>query len=250
MTQVLINLAVNARDAMPRGGVLTIRTRIEDDAGGRAVVLEFKDTGTGIDEEVKTHIFEPFFTTKEPGKGTGLGLANVYGIVKQSGGLITCQSEVGKGASFFIRLPMAEGVASDTVEHAGVKEGNSKGTEKILLVEDDKNVRTITRMILERAGYSVRVASNGEEALRLWGIMGNDIDLVISDVVMPVIRGTEMARRIRQLTPKMRFLFMSGDADEGQGASRLGEDDSLLQKPAKPEALLSEVRKVLDGRKQ
>ena len=248
MSQVLINLAVNARDAMPNGGRLTIRTRTEDNTGGHDVILEVRDTGVGMDAEIQTHIFEPFFTTKQVGKGTGLGLANAYGIVKQSGGVIKCTSEVGKGASFFIRLPLVEGAQTESGEPGGVKAGN-KGTERILLVEDDENVRAITKMILEGAGYSVQVAVNGEEALGLWRSIGNDIDLVISDIVMPVIRGPEMARRIRQHSPNMRFFFMSGYADEGQGALRLSEEDSVLQKPATPEKFLSEVRKTLDGRK-
>ena len=246
MTQVLLNLAVNARDAMPNGGRLSIETRIEDGQGGRSIVLEVRDTGIGMDPETQSHVFEPFFTTKEPGKGTGLGLANVYGIVKQSEGTITCASEIGKGTRFLIRLPTAEGAQTVSDERAGIQTG-IRGTEKILLVEDDENVRTVTRMILEAAGYSVQVAGNGEEALEIWSTRKGEINLVVSDIVMPFMRGPEMARRIRQYTPKMRFLFLSGYNDRDQSDLQLGADALFLQKPAKPDMLLSAIRRVLEG---
>jgi PAS domain S-box-containing protein len=245
MTQVLLNLAVNSRDAMPNGGKLTIETRREESPRGvGAILMDVCDTGIGMDDETQSHIFEPFFTTKEPGKGTGLGLANVHGIVKQSGGTIACSSAVGKGTRFLIRLPAAEGPQTVSGE-ATRAHTETKGTGRILLVEDDANVRTITKMILEEAGYGVQVASNGEEALRIWATMGEEIDLVVSDIVMPAMRGTEMAQRIRQITPKTRFLLMSGYDDDGDPQS--GPLDAFLQKPAAPEVLLSAVRKVLDG---
>jgi two-component system, cell cycle sensor histidine kinase and response regulator CckA len=245
MTQVLLNLAVNSRDAMPNGGKLTIETRTEEGLEGvRSIVLEVRDTGFGMDQETQSHIFEPFFTTKEEGKGTGLGLANVYGIVKQSEGTIACASAVGKGTRFLISLPAAEATQTAPGEPTRTRT-KAKGTEKILLVEDDENVRTITKMILEEAGYSVQIVPNGEEALRIWSAIGEDIDIVVSDVVMPVMRGTEMAQQIRQITPKTRFLFMSGYNDHGD--PQLGSVDAFLQKPANPEVLLSAVRKVLDG---
>lgn len=248
MTQVLLNLAVNARDAMPKGGVITIETRTEAGPAGRGVLLEVRDTGIGMDKEVQSHIFEPFFTTKEKGKGTGLGLANVYGIVKQSGGAVTCTSEVEKGTRFIIRLPLAEQEQAATGPPTDIQEGIG-GTESILLVEDDEDVRTITKMILEEAGYSVQVAVNGEEALKIWQEKRGEIDLVLSDLVMPVMRGPEMARRIRQFDARTKFIFMSGWSDQARSDPQLtGEGDSFLQKPLTPEILLATVRAMLDRR--
>src|SRR5581483_9791363 len=254
--QVLVNLVVNARDAMPTGGSLTIETaNIELDsnyagkrigvAPGRYVMLAISDTGTGMNEAVRARIFDPFFTTKEKGKGTGLGLSTVYGIVKQSGGNVWVYSEEGRGTTFKVYLP-----ALETAEQTEAIEAETEirpGSETILLLEDEDMVRTLTRQILESAGYAVMEASRGEEAIDLAQRNGG-IDLLLTDVVMPEMSGKEVADHIFAVRPSLKILFMSGYTDEAivhHGV--LDENVEFIQKPFTLAALTKKVRDVLDS---
>ncbi len=256
--QVLMNLAINARDAMPGGGKLTIETRnIELDeayshghAGvtpGRYVMLAVSDTGCGMSEEVRAHLFEPFFTTKEQGKGTGLGLATVYGIVKQSGGHIEVYTEVGHGTTFKIYLPRTEQAAFQPVKsHLGLRPA-LRDAETILLVEDDPGVRALTRSALQTAGYTVLEAANGADALALVGRHPGSIHLLLADVIMPQMGGRELAQRLAASHPELRVLYLSGytpDAVVRHGV--LEPDAAFLQKPFTVKALTRKVREVLD----
>jgi two-component system, cell cycle sensor histidine kinase and response regulator CckA len=257
--QVVMNLAVNARDAMPEGGELTVRTRNVDldeaftrehpgSVPGQYVMLEVTDTGTGIDPEIQAQIFEPFFTTKDRDKGTGLGLATVYGVVKQSNGYITVESEKGKGASFKIYLPRES--------HAmAMKCGNGpgpltlRGSETILLVEDAEPLRKLAQMFLRDNGYQVLTAANGSEALQAAAQSTGPIHLLLTDVVMPGINGRVLAERLTLSQPAMRVLYMSGYTDSiiaGHGI--LEEGLYLLHKPFTEDKLLRQVRAVLDTR--
>ena len=256
LEQVIMNLAVNARDAMPQGGRLLIETangRFDQGhpdksmpmPAGRWVVLSVTDTGTGMDEATRVRIFEPFFTTKEPGKGTGLGLSTVYGIVKQSGGFISVSSEVGVGTRFEIFLPPVSGV-SDVVDSAAPPQGPATGTETILLVEDEEPVRALARRCLEESGYRVLVASRSSEAEEVAGKFAGTIHLLLTDVVMPGDSGAELARRLATSRPAMRVLYMSGYTDDAvvrHGV--LAEEAAYLQKPFTPTGLLLKVRQVL-----
>jgi PAS domain S-box-containing protein len=254
--QVLMNLAVNARDAMPRNGTLTIETaNVELDETycrthaeakpGHYVMLAVSDTGCGMDEHVKARIFEPFFTTKEQGQGTGLGLATVYGIVKQSDGQIEVYSEVGKGTTLKIYLPeTAETPARDA--HM-IKTIEPRGTETILLVEDEEDVRTLAAEILASKGYDVLLAGDGVEALSVCTKRKGKIDLIITDVVMPKMNGPEMAEKALGLRPGIRVLFMSGYTDGAIGSNGvLSSGTNYLQKPFTPSSLARKVREVLE----
>jgi CheY-like chemotaxis protein len=255
--QVLVNLVVNARDAMPTGGHLTIETanfeiapeyaiKHVDVHPGKYVALKVSDTGTGMDEETKAHIFEPFFTTKEKGKGTGLGLSTVYGIVKQSGGNIWVYSEPGRGTSFKVYLPQTED-ATETYERPIIETAPSGGSETILVVEDEDVVRGLTREILEGAGYKVLAASGGPEALRLCEETDDPIHLLLTDVVMPETSGREVAEQLTLLRPEISVLFMSGYTDAAivhHGV--LDSTVEFIQKPFNPRALVEKVREVLD----
>jgi PAS domain S-box-containing protein len=255
--QVVMNLVVNARDAMPRGGTLTVETTTVDlDAGyadehvtvkpGKYVMLAVSDTGVGIDSVAQAHIFEPFYTTKGAGRGTGLGLSTVYGIVKQSGGYIWVYSEVNHGTTFKLYLPCVE--ESVSRESGATKDGEvPHGTETILLVEDEDAVRELAKTVLESRGYAVVEAMSAEEAEKLANGRDKKIDLLLTDVVMPAMSGRELARRISAQRPQTRVLFMSGYTDNviAQG-SVLEAGVSFLQKPFSPRALAAKVREVLD----
>ncbi len=254
--QVLINLAVNARDAMPGGGWLTVetanRTLAPDDPtghpdlpAGRYVRVSVTDTGHGMTDEVKGRIFEPFFTTKEQGKGTGLGLATVYGIVRQAGGQVTVYSEVGVGTTFHLLFPL---VGAATEAAAAAAERPSGGTETVLLVEDEAGVRDITRRILEMFGYTVLAAENGTAALRLLGEHHGPIHLLLTDVVMPEMNGRQLVAAVRGVSPHLRVLYMSGYTDDAVVRNGiLTAADHFLQKPFTPLALAAKVRAVLDA---
>lgn len=255
--QIIMNLVVNARDAMPSGGKVTIETAnvfLDDEYArehlatepGQYVMLAVSDTGTGMDAETQARIFEPFFTTKELEKGTGLGLSTVYGIVKQSGGFIWVYSEPGHGTTFRIYFPRVD--AEKTTEAKPVDEAAQHGSETILVVEDEDVVRKLAREILEDAGYEVLVADKGEEAIRQCLEHPQEIHLLLSDVVMPGAGGKEIAERLIPLRPGMKVLFMSGYTDEAivhHGV--LDSDVKFIQKPFSPAALARKVREVLDS---
>jgi PAS domain S-box-containing protein len=254
--QVLMNLAVNARDAMPKGGKLTVETRnVELDReytrlrpeamAGQYVLLAMTDTGNGMSTEVKARIFEPFFTTKGVGKGTGLGLAVVLGIVKQSGGHVEVYSELDIGTTFKIYLPVVEEKASDS-KLIDIGESGF-GTETILVVEDEDGVRGLAVLVLKTYGYKVVAASNGKEAMRLVAKHQGGIDLMVTDVVMPGIGGPDLAEALLPYVPQMKVLFSSGYTDDAViRHGLLQEKVAFLQKPYSPLALVRKVRQVLD----
>jgi two-component system cell cycle sensor histidine kinase/response regulator CckA len=254
--QVIINLAVNARDAMPKGGKLTIETanveldeaftRLRPDVKpGRYVMLAVSDTGCGMTKEVQARIFEPFFTTKGPGKGTGLGLATVYGIIRQSGGNIYVYSEPDRGTTFKIYLPAVEEQASPDESVYGMNVA-AFGNETILLVEDEDAVRGIARLALEAHGYKVLEASRGVEAIHLCTTHQGPIDLVVTDVVMPEMGGREVAERIGTLNGRIKVLYVSGYTDDAVVRHGILEAQAaFLQKPFTPVALATKVREVL-----
>jgi two-component system, cell cycle sensor histidine kinase and response regulator CckA len=258
--QVILNLAVNARDAMPEGGQLAIETSNADlnedyadthpgSAPGHYVALEVSDTGHGMDEDTQSHLFEPFFTTKAQGKGTGLGLATVYGIVKQSGGSISVCSEPGRGTTFSVYFPRVEGVLKAAGPGKSVAPA-AIGTETVLIVEDDERLRTLARKALERYSYAVIDAASGDEALRLCEIHEGAIDLLLADVVMPGMTGPVLADRLGPLHPAMRVLFTSGYTDKtivDRGVMAAGA--AFIQKPYTPASLARKVRDVLDAAK-
>jgi len=261
--QVLVNLAVNARDAMPDGGALTIRTtNIVVDAAlaaehaglapGQYALLSVSDTGCGMNDEVKAHLFEPFFTTKGPGKGTGLGLATVYGIIKQSGGSIYVRSEPNQGAAFDIYLPRVD-ERSEANATPGGKLPLPKGKETILVVEDEANVRDLVARTLQRLGYRVLQAANGVEALDLWERRSGPIDLVLTDIVMPEMGGVELSRQLHERDRAVKVAFMSGYADSHAAGTRgqRGSPDleaMFLPKPFTVEILGLKVRAFLAHR--
>ena len=258
MEQVLMNLVVNAGDAMPNGGSLTIATRNQAIRAphvhrhgvikaGHYVVLSVTDTGTGMDERVLEHLFEPFFTTKAPGRGTGLGLATVYGIVQASGGHILVSSAPGEGTTFEMYLPRADAEHDLPPAHVAFTE-LPRGTETILLVEDEDAVRAIARRILEKSGYTVIEACHGVAALHLSRQHCGSIDLLVTDVVMPEMGGPELAERLAEMCPGVCVLFMSGYADRSliHGGGPTGPV-ALIDKPFAPDRLAQKVREVLDG---
>jgi two-component system cell cycle sensor histidine kinase/response regulator CckA len=257
MEQIILNLAVNARDAMPQGGKLTIETgnvRLDESYAqahpevkpGRYVLLAVSDTGCGMDEATKAHIFEPFFTTKGPGKGTGLGLATVYGIVKQSGGFIYVYSELGRGTTFKIYLPLVKETASRGKSVAGLRKSAS-GTETLLLVEDEDAVRALTRHALKMCGYTVLEAGHSDEAIRICKHHEGVIHLLVSDVVMPQMGGRQLAERLLAMRPKMRVLYLSGYTDDAVVRHGILQAEvAFLQKPFTINALANKVREVLD----
>jgi PAS domain S-box-containing protein len=256
--QVIMNLAVNARDAMPEGGQLTIETadvELDDEYAaahvsvtpGPYVMVSVSDSGIGISSEIKAKIFDPFFTTKEKDKGTGLGLSTVYGIVKQSKGNIWVYSELGQGTTFKIYLPRID---------RGVEEGQGKelksdarsGSETVLVVEDEESVRTLAQVILQRVGYKVLPAKDGREALEIFESQGDPIDLLLTDVIMPGMNGRELAERLTRVQPGIKVLYMSGYTDNSVvHRGILDKGVAFLQKPFTPKDLARKVREMLDG---
>ena len=258
MEQVVMNLAVNARDAMPKGGKLIIETKqmTLDEAFARThltaapgpyVKLSVSDTGCGMDAETRSRIFEPFFTTKAEGQGTGLGLATVYGIVKRSGGYIGVYSEVGQGTTFNIYFPLAEPVeAGVQPEEVVAEQALAAGSGTVLLVEDGDSLRTMMRELLEGSGYLVLEADSPNAALEVVGSHDDAIDLLLTDVVMPGMRGPELAERLRELRPGLKVLFMSGYTDEALAAQGLLQKDArFVQKPFSGTTLLTEVQAAM-----
>ncbi|HET9223584.1 MAG TPA: PAS domain S-box protein, partial [Roseiflexaceae bacterium] len=258
--QVIVNLAINARDAMPEGGKLTIETKnasldalyaqqhLEISAGDY-VMLAVSDTGVGMDAEVQSHLFEPFFTTKPAGKGTGLGLATCYGIIKQHGGSIGVYSEVGLGTSFKIYLPRII-APSEAIAQRNHTDGLPRGAETVLLVEDEVSVRALAARVLRAQGYNVIEAANGDEALALAHDQdAAGIDLLLTDVIMPQVGGRELAARLTALLPRLKVLYMSGYTDDAiVHHGRLEPGIVFLVKPFSPGGLARKVREVLDDR--
>jgi two-component system, cell cycle sensor histidine kinase and response regulator CckA len=255
--QVIMNLVVNARDAMPDGGILTVETanvylseeearQLGNLADGRYVLLRVGDTGTGMSAEVRAHVFEPFFTTKEVGKGTGLGLSTVYGVVRQSDGFLVLESDLGRGTSFRVYLPSAEFLAG-RLQNSSASEVNV-GQETILLVEDEQAVRYLARRVLERSGYHVLEAASGKEALEIENDFAGEIHLLLTDMQMSGLGGGRLAEELTKRRNALRVLFMSGHLDEAlirnHGGSR---EIAFLQKPFTPQDLAAHVREVLDS---
>jgi two-component system, cell cycle sensor histidine kinase and response regulator CckA len=257
--QVLVNLVINARDAMPLGGALTIGTSVEsvDPSRGSSfrelqpgdyAVLTVTDTGTGMDESTRARIFEPFFTTKDPGKGTGLGLSTVFGIVSQAGGHVLVQSELGRGSTFqvFLRLMDAAEQSERVLQQPVATVG---GSETILLVEDEPRVRRFARRALEERGYTVLEAAGGLEALELSDAYSEPIQLVLTDVVLPSLNGRELVETLEQRRPGIRVLFTSGYTSDAPLHHRVAELGApFLHKPFTIDALLRAVRAAIDGR--
>lgn len=257
--QIIMNMVINARDAMPQGGKLTIETTNSDlnknyfrehgikETPGHYVMLAVSDTGSGMDKETREHIFDPFFTTKEVGKGTGLGMSTVYGIVKQNNGFVWIYSEPGKGSTFKIYLPKVKGNAEpEEKEQSPVYD--SGGSETVLIVEDDYGLRNFAKEILPRYGYNVLVAENGEDALMVRKKYEGQIHLLLTDVVMPRMGGKKLAERLQLLYPRMKVIYMSGYTDNAIVRHGVLEPGlNFLEKPFTPEGLAHKVRKVLEN---
>jgi len=256
-----LNLSLNACDAMPRGGRLRIETRnVAYDAEfcrvhpeyniGQYVQLIVADTGIGMTPHVKAHLFEPFFTTKGPGKGTGLGLATVYGIVQESGGFITVSSELDAGTTFSVCLPALDGEDMSQVRNP-VDRDRLRGHETILLVEDDAAVRHIAKLALTKYGYHVLEATNGASALEIVGAYEGVIDALVSDMVMPEMNGRMLADAVRASRPRCRVLFMSGYNEDMLVRRGVHTGvEAFIQKPFAPDALVGKLRQTLDRRRQ
>jgi two-component system, cell cycle sensor histidine kinase and response regulator CckA len=254
--QVIMNLATNAREAMPNGGKLVIETSnvdLENAAAGKKVgvppgayvMLAISDTGAGMNDEVRSRLFEPFFTTKEQGKGSGLGLSTVYGIIRQSGGQITVYSQVGCGTIFEVYLPRVKDAPAVPQKAVTIP---PKGSETVLLVDDEDGVRKLVCAILQSNGYSVIEASNGHSALAAYEKNAHKIDLVLTDVVMPQMDGFEFVDRLVEKNPDVKVLFMSGYRDNPIGDAEAQPSRPFLHKPFTPDALLAKVREILDTR--
>jgi CheY-like chemotaxis protein len=258
LDQVLLNLVVNARDAMPSGGSLAINTRttvlserlaaeIPESSPGPYVCVSVTDTGRGIEPELLSRIFEPFFTTKEPGKGTGLGLATVFGIIKQHNGALKVESAVNTGTTIEFLLPAVDQI-KEREGSASVRAAPRGGTETILLVEDDPAVRTLTRIVFENKGYKVLEADTGPAALEVWESSGGAVDLLFTDLVMPEgVSGHALAAELQSRKPGLKVIFTSGySADIAGRELELKAGQNFIQKPASPTALLEIVRHSLD----
>jgi len=258
--QVLMNLALNARDAIPTRGRITIQTTVAELDGaygrdhggvivpaGRYLLLAVSDTGEGMTPEVRARVFEPFFTTKPVGQGTGLGLSTVYGIVKQSGGFVWAYSELGQGSVFKVYLPVAEGRVPDPEPRRPVV-GNLKGNETIAVVEDDEVVRTLLARMLREYGYRVLEAADGQAALELLQKASGEVDLVVSDVVMPKMGGQELNQSLSAFGHDIPVLFISGfTGDDVVRRGLLKSDDPFQEKPFTPELFIERVREMLDA---
>ena len=253
LEQVVVNLVVNARDAMSGGGTIVLSTGIEssesDDPAGpptESVTISVADSGVGLDEETRARIFEPFFTTKEQGKGTGLGLSTVYGIVKASGGDIIVDSEIGVGTEFRLKFPRhAEPPFAPPIEP--IEPDSARGYETVLVVEDEEPLRRLTRRILESRGYVVLDAPNGAEAIRLLASTTSHVHMVLTDVVMPGMSGRELVEMLLPVYPWLRVLFMSGYTEDMMLQHRVSElGITLLEKPFTGDQLALAVRSTLD----
>ncbi len=256
MEQVVVNLVLNARDAMPKGGRLTLTTEeveLDDDfcrlnllvTPGRHVKLSVSDTGVGIAPEIAERIFEPFFTTKEIGKGTGLGLATVYGIVKQHGGFVQVESEVGRGATFHVVLPVSTGEARVPARTTGA--GLTRGTETILLADDNDTIRSMAEAALEMGGYKALLATNGQEAVEMFKQHRNEVALVVMDLVMPKMSGLDAFAQILKIRPNVPVIFVTGYSAEMHLVERFDvASKTVMQKPYSPRALLDKIREFLD----
>ncbi len=256
LTQVIMNLAVNARDAMPSGGALTIRTRRvhldssyaaahPDASPGEYVELAVSDTGMGMDRQTLAQIFEPFFTTKSPGKGTGLGLSTVYGIIRQSGGHIVVESEPGRGTTFLVYLPLVDSTSGSSPT-AAMNPRTLSGTETVLIVEDSPEIRRMMADVFQGHGYRVLQADSPEKAVQLVSVGIDDLALVVTDVVMPRMNGRDLARKLRSLQSGLPVLLISGYADNVVDAANLEPGTYFLAKPFTPTALLAKTREILD----
>jgi two-component system, cell cycle sensor histidine kinase and response regulator CckA len=257
--QVLLNLVVNASDAMPRGGKLTVETRnvtvdrrlsenLPPMPPGPYVVLSVTDTGDGMDERTKARIFEPFFTTKDLGKGTGLGLATVYGVVKQSGGFIWVDTKPDEGSRFDVYLPQVEAPEeAPAPETAGA--GATCRQETILVAEDEEAIRDLTCAFLRSSGYNVLAAEDGARALEIASGLDEPIHVLLTDVVMPNMRGPELADRLRRVRPKIKVIYASGYLEYDRGNGEFLEDGFFLQKPFSRETLISKVSEALSQRR-
>jgi CheY-like chemotaxis protein len=254
MEQVVMNLSVNARDAMPLGGSLDIRCEhlpqplappADEPGEPLAIMLEVRDTGIGMDEQIRPRIFDPFFTSKEQGKGTGLGLSMVYGIVAQAKGRIQVDSAVGKGTVFRIFFPEAAGEIESAPPS---RSGTPRGVETVLLVEDEASVRALAETILGRLGYQVLAAHSGPHAVRIWEEKRGRIDVLLTDVIMPNMSGGDLAHKLRETSPGLKVLFMSGYTDDMIASHGvLAGETQLIQKPFTAEALGRKLRDVLDA---
>jgi len=255
LEQVLMNLVLNARDAMPEGGRITIETSManpEDEGvppgqgASGYVVLSVSDTGVGMSKEIQSHLFEPFFTTKPRGKGTGLGLSTVYGIVKQHGGEISVRSAPKQGTTFRIYIKREAGNTTQPAEE--VETASERGSETVLLVEDEDSLRQMARHILEQQGYKVLDAGNGQEALDLFGQNRDSIDILLTDIVMPQMNGKELADRLKKLKPELKIIFMSGYTNEVLEQHGINaQADNLIQKPFTSQTLGAMLRKKVQS---
>jgi CheY-like chemotaxis protein len=261
MEQVIMNLVVNAGDAMPERGTLTIKTaavfldekysrRYPDIKPGNYILLSISDSGCGMDEKTKELIFEPFFTTKERGKGTGLGLSTVYGIVKQSGGHIRCDTQIGEGTTFEVFIPTIEETDEDETGEPESTRGKAiKGAETLMVVEDEKDLREVITHILKNLGYNVFEAENGVQAYKMTRSMKKEkIDLLITDVVMPGMNGKELSLKLAEKFPGIKVIFITGyDENKIVDRDELKEGQFFLSKPFTPRILGKTIRNVLDS---
>jgi CheY-like chemotaxis protein len=254
--QIVLNLAINARDAMPEGGMLTLRARnviLDEDycsrnlevSPGEYVELSVSDTGTGMEKSIQERIFEPFFTTKDPGSGTGLGLSMVFGIVKAHGGHITCHSEPGAGTTFSVYFPVAE--EAREAKDGLMEKSDHTGNETILIVDDEEMIRKFAGEMLEIIGYTVITAENGLKALEIYSQQAETIDLVILDLNMPIMNGVECLEAMAAVNPRVKALIATGYWVDSETKERLAKHaKGLISKPFKTEDFLRLIRKILD----